>query len=51
MASTAIHDVEEVVRMLDDSEELQRASGAEAVGNAETVSIRVSGFMAAEGIT
>jgi hypothetical protein len=50
LASTTIQSVEEVTEMLDDPEGLS-ASEVEAAGNAETVSIRVSGFMAAEGIT
>ena len=51
VAATTIRNVDEVVEMLDDPQALS-ASGAETDPSAsETVSIRVSGFMAAEGIT
>ena len=51
LASTTIHSVEEVVDMLEEPE-APSASNMEADPAAsETVSIRVSGFMAAEGIT
>ena len=47
LASTTLRSVEEVRRMLDDPQGL----GASNDAATETVSIRVSGFMADEGIT
>lgn len=51
VAATAIHDVDEVVEMLADPEPRGDSDAQDASSPSETVSIRVSGFLAAEGIT
>jgi len=51
MAATTIRNVDEVVEMLDDPEALSASNTDADPASPETVSIRVSGFMAAEGIT
>jgi hypothetical protein len=50
MSASALRSIEETLEMLEDPEALS-ASMPEAEGASESVSIRVSGFMAAEGIT
>lgn len=50
VATTKIHSVEEVLDMLEDPQVLSDSASSEPAAS-EQVSIRVSGFMAAEGIT
>ena len=50
IAATTIRNVEEIVEMLEDPEALSAMSEADPAAY-ESVSIGVSGFMAAEGIT
>jgi copper chaperone CopZ len=51
VATTTIRNVDEVLDMLDDPEALSASAPEPAPAASETVSIRVSGFTAAEGIT
>lgn len=51
VATTTIRSVAEVVEILDDPESLSASTSGPSSSASETVSIRVSGFMAAEGIT
>ena len=51
VAATTIRSVDEVVQMLADPQPRSAASTEAAPAAAETVSLRVSGFTAAEGIT
>lgn len=51
LLSTSIRNVEGVVEALKSPEGQQHVVNVESTSNGETVSIRVSGFMANEGIT
>ena len=51
VAATTIRSVDEVIEMLDEPRAPSPAGTATDPQTSETVSIRVSGFMAAEGIT
>ena len=51
VATTAIQSVEEVVDMLEDLEAMNASASEAESADSEHVSIQVSGFMAAEGIT
>lgn len=51
VASSAIRSIDEVVEMLDEPEVLDASASEVDPATSENVSIRVSGFTAAEGIT